>query len=395
MSEKSEPKYRWREGEPLPLLEEHSQVKQQLLKDYLFAYIRVYMSNPIYPRLPLTIVDGFAGGGHYLDDVDRKTILHGSPLVVMEAVREGEAWANRESRTMRKIDARYHFVEEDRDAIEFLKKTVASSDKFKHLLNFNGVVNYHHGRFDQKAYKIIEDIGQRDRGQRAIFILDQYGYKDVPFNVVSKIMKELANSEIILTFNVDSLKQYFSDNKNSRGAMRNIGLEKHIDWNRIEQYSEQGNINAAIQEQLPSAILEASGADYITIFFCKPRRGKLYWLVHLSKIYIAKDVMMKLHWKHANMESSLKLHTESSLEFQHYLDPAIFSLGYKSMSLPFQRKLDISDTFNFTTASKNRCVESLSLAIPKIVYESSEKILTIADLLKNKIVIILLPHLNK
>lgn len=58
-----------------------------------------------------------------------------------------------------------------------------------------------------------------------------------------------------------------------------------------------------------------------------------YWLVHLSKVYRARNVMMDLHWKHANNEP----------HFSYHSGTGIFGLEYKATKTPGQNSFDYCD----------------------------------------------------
>ena len=58
--------------------------------------------------------------------------------------------------------------------------------------------------------KIIKFIKQKGTAHRSLFLLDQYGWSDVSFKTIRKIFSELANPEILLTFAVDALINFFN-----------------------------------------------------------------------------------------------------------------------------------------------------------------------------------------
>ena len=59
--------HHWRIGEDPPLIRPHSLAKHRVLQAYLESYVATLTKNPRQDRLRLTLVDGFAGGGRYLD----------------------------------------------------------------------------------------------------------------------------------------------------------------------------------------------------------------------------------------------------------------------------------------------------------------------------------------
>lgn len=119
-------KYQWEVGCDLPKLDEHSQVKHAVIADYLKRYIEVYMSNATIETLPLTIVDGFAGGGRYEDALTGSEV-EGSPFLILNAIKEAEVTANIDRRKPRVVDAEYHFVEKVKSHFEFLEHEINGS----------------------------------------------------------------------------------------------------------------------------------------------------------------------------------------------------------------------------------------------------------------------------
>lgn len=351
MSNKNK-KYDWEIGSELPQLDEHSETKHLIIADYLKRYVEVYMANAMIERLPLTIVDGFAGGGKYRA-FNRDETTDGSPFLILKSIKEAEALLNIGRRKPRHIEAEYHFIEKDKPHLDFLKQELHLSE-FAHLLSSQ--IQLYNGKFDRVAPDIINRIQQRNKGTRAIFILDQYAYKDVPFNIIRNIFST-TTSEVILTFNFDTLQSFLAENSTNKKALENINLSQFIDWNRLALFKEAGMWQHAIQEQLANAILKGSGANHMTLFFIKPKKGWCYWLVHLSQKFIARDVMMSLHWKHSN----------TSAGFEHHLGEGMFRLGYQATQTAGQNTLNFGEVFDFGSRARERCIERLSEAIPKLL----------------------------
>lgn len=348
-------KYDWQIGESLPKIDEHSNTKHLIITDYLKRYVEVYMANATIEKLPLTIVDGFAGGGKYRAFNQEET-TDGSPFLILSTLKEVEVQLNIGRRKPRYIDVEYHFIEKEVPHLQFLEHEISLSE-YSPLVN-SSLIRLYQGTFKKHALEIIKRIENRKKGKRAIFILDQYAYKDVPFNLIKNIFNR-TNSEVILTFNFDSLQGFISENAANKKALENINLSQYIDWDRLNTFKEEGMWQQAIQEQLANALLKASGAKHITLFFIKPKRGWCYWLVHLSMVYKARDVMMDLHWKHSN----------TSTEFEHHLGDGLFQLGYQATTTENQSSLDFGETFDFGVEAREKCINNLSETIPKILYD--------------------------
>ena len=74
----------WEKGK-IPIIESHSLVKHRIFKEYIEKYLRV-VSKMGFRRshLPLTLIDGFAGGGEFVTENNK--IRLGSPFILMKAV---------------------------------------------------------------------------------------------------------------------------------------------------------------------------------------------------------------------------------------------------------------------------------------------------------------------
>ncbi|MFY2845791.1 three-Cys-motif partner protein TcmP [Achromobacter ruhlandii] len=313
MSKKKD-KWAWAIGEAPPPIQAHSQIKHLVIKDYLSRYIRVLMANPLVPRLPLTLVDGFAGGGLY-QGADHQ-LVPGSPLLLLDTVRAAEAELNVDRHTTRRcIDARYHFVEVIPSTYAHLNHVLC---EYGHGNAIGERIHLHQASFSDVAQEII-NAAATHAGERALFLLDQYNYSDVDLRLVNRILTTLRGSEVLLTFNVDSLISFLSDTPQSKQSAASIGLDQYIDWVGIRIMKSAGRYREAIQRQLAAGIFAASGAKFMTLFFVTPEGASpwSYWLVHLSNAYKANDVMKEVHWTHGNA-------------FGHSLEPGLFQLGYQA-----------------------------------------------------------------
>ena len=293
-------KYNWQIGAAPPSIDHHSLVKHQIVREYLGRYIKVLMSNYNIDRLVLSIVDGFAGGGEYIAP-DGQGYSPGSPQIVVDTITEQEALLNIGRAKPRKVDAKYYFVERHKSTYAYLNALLAA--KYGDARLGKDIISVP-GAFDAHVDKINQDIIKRQGGGRAIFLLDQYAYDKVPVPLIKKVFTEIDKPEVILTFGVDSLISFLADNSQSRKKMEELGLDAHIDWATLESLrgAPPAVWRSAIQRNLAKGLIESSGATHSTIFYITPMGNSswTYWLVHLSKNYKARDVMMELHWEMAN-----------------------------------------------------------------------------------------------
>ena len=71
----------WKLGSPPPKIRAHSLTKHRVLAEYVKRYIETLTKNPAMERLQLTLVDGFAGGNTYVDEVTGQ-LKPGSPSIL-------------------------------------------------------------------------------------------------------------------------------------------------------------------------------------------------------------------------------------------------------------------------------------------------------------------------
>ena len=355
-------KWQWIVGHAPPPLDPHSKVKHQLVRDYLYKYIGVLMANEKMPRLKLTLVDGFAGGGLYTDD---NGIAPGSPLIMLQTAREAEVYLNvARTQKPREVDTRYHFVEPNPSSFEHLTRTLKAEDYGsrigKDILLYNN-------KFESVCANIVEAAATHKGGQRALFLLDQYAYNDIAMPTVRSIFQNLKGAEVILTFNVDSLLTFLTDSKQFRSITQRIGLEQYINWTDIARLKAGSYWRQMIQRQISHGIWRASGARFMTLFFVTPKGNRpwSYWLVHLSNAYRANDVMKTVHWDHGN-------------SFGHSLEGGFFEIGYEAnrdIDVTSQTQMNFMETSAFDEALRLRSVETLQDLLPRMIYNNPNGIL--------------------
>lgn len=359
---KRDDKYLWHVGSRPPPIDPHSLVKHQIVRNYLERYIQVLMSNVLIEKLTLSIVDGFAGGGEYIAD-NGIDIHQGSPLIAMNTVAEQQVVLNVGRQKPRYVDAKYYFVEKNKGNFAYLQHLLGAHGQAS---RFGRDIALIPGAFQQRVDQIITDIRSRAGGQRAIFLLDQYAYDQVPAPLLRTIFSQVKGAEVLLTFNVDSLISFLSDTSQSRKKLEDMGLDRYIDWDTIDRLkSAGGNVwRSAIQRNLARGLVEISGAKHYTIFYITPMGSTTwtYWLVHLSNSFKARDVMMELHWQHAN-------------HFSHYLEPDLFTLGYSTNSdgaATGQNAFDLGQAHHFDSIASARCLTGLEAKLVPSIFELAE-----------------------
>ncbi len=339
-------------GEP-PIIKPHSLAKQDVLRSYLQAYFRTLTFSPGQETLKLTLVDGFAGWGRYTSLMNGD-IVTGSPLIMLESTEKASAAINANRAKPLSFDVDYYFVEKDINAYTFLNSQLTNSDYGRMI---GSKVQMLHSPFEKVAPGIIKNVQQKTpRSGRSIFLLDQYGYKDVDTKLINTILTTLPRSEVILTFNVDALLTFADNDKPLR--LDKISLPDTLKGRSIQDIKEsESDWRLWIQCALYPDLIAACGAKFYTLFYIRSPGGHgCYWLIHLSQHPIARDVMTCTHWDNYNY-------------FVHYGGPGLNMLTAVGYDPGNDNRL-----FGFDDSAKIRCVEALQDQIPETIFRNSDGI---------------------
>ncbi len=354
--------YVWKVGSPLPSIGSHSIAKHDALASYIERYINILSSNPRRRELNLTIVDGFCGGGAYQNG---SKIVHGSPLRILRAVKAAEANLAMTRQNGFSMKSRFFFVDKIQEHTDFLRSQIIESEFKNDLYSSILILN---GSFEEKLKEIINDIRNRGTSHRALFFLDQYGWSAVSFAVIRDIFSSLSNPEVLVTFSVDSLIDYFSDKTHITTGGQAIEINPDIS-DAIKNLKTEHGQRKIIQSILYKHIIRNTGADYYTPFFIRSSDSRRsYWLLHLSKHPRARDEMARLHWKMSNV-------------FVHPGEAGFNALGFDPSVNPDQPKFE----FNFGSDARRDSLAAAINQLPRLVHDDvseSGTPITIGDLFR-------------
>lgn len=337
--------YEWLPGDAPPIIGDHSIAKHEVLYAYLLIYVRVLTRNPGMEGLRLTLVDGFAGGGKYTHPKDRSG-HDGSPLIMLRAMEEAEFAAQDRRKKGFVLDARFFFVESQRPTFEYLNWTINNPD---FVNKYKAKVKLIHSTFENAAPQLVTDIqGGGGRVHRCIFLLDQYGWSDVTLDTVRMVLRELPEAEILLTFSVDKMINFLSEQ--GVPTLHRTGLSEIAKIvPSIKTLPEKRRV---LQRLLTEELTKRCGAAFYTPFFIRPStvNNNDYWFVHLSNHARARDEMAKLHWGLQN-------------HFVHHGDPGLMMLGYDP------RKNDLyqgqGSLFDFSNDAEKLTKDTLREQLPR------------------------------
>lgn len=287
--------FAWTPGGPLPGVDPHSERKLGVLQRYLDVYFDTVASNPHMDRLNIAIVDGFCGGGEYRHG---STTLPGSPLIILDAVRDAQERLSRDHRKPFEIAASFHFVDDERDHIEHLRGVIAATG---HSDRLGSTIHLYCGKFADHLPTIMAQIGKSQRKGRSIFLLDQFGYLDVPMESIQAIFGNFPRAEVLLTFSIDALLNYLSASRGAGETLAQFGVDQEFiaAWEANKGDSEFARITA--QRAVMTHLRNNSRALFFTPFMLfSQASGRMMMFAHLSQHQAARDKMLGVHWEFQN-----------------------------------------------------------------------------------------------
>lgn len=333
--------FAWTPGGPLPAIEAHSERKLEVLRRYLDVYFDTVAAIPHMDRLNIAIVDGFCGGGRYQRGDET---LPGSPLVILDAVQSARERLNRERRKPIEIAATFHFVDDEQDHLDHLRGAIRQAG---HGDGLDASVRLYHGKFAEHLPTIMADIAKNQRKGRSIFLLDQFGYSDVPMEAIRSIFGRLPRAEVLLTFSIDALLNYLSESRGASETLEQFGVDGAFiaAWEANKRDIEFARITA--QRAVMSHLRNHSGALFFTPFMLFAQAsGRMMMFAHLSQHQAARDKMLGVHWEFQN-------------RFLHLGRGSFFELGFDPRLIE-----DKGSLFQFTALDRERMMNELHAELP-------------------------------
>ena len=351
--------FKWKIGEPLPGIEAHTERKLEVIEQYLDVYFDTVTANRRMETLRITIVDGFCGGGLYQKGPETR---YGSPFALLNAVEKAKVRVNAERHKPLEIVAHYYFSDANALHMAALRDELSKSE-------FAGQVDdsiiLQTGEFETLLPIVIADIKKRQRQGRSFFVLDQWGYVDVPVNCLQQIFSSLDKPEAILTFSIDALLNYLRTDGSGLEGLRQFGISEEFvsTWQSLKDDEQFGRATA--QRTVMENLRRNSGAHFFTPFMMYSKTDKRWMLLaHLSKHQAARDKMLSVHWDKQN-------------HFRHIGKGSLFELGFD------HRLLESKDSlFSFRDEDEVTLLGELENELPTRVMDNmTDDILTVEQLL--------------
>ena len=346
--------FNWHPEEPPPSIEEHSKAKLDVLRSYLRAYFDRLNVYPGREEFKIDLIDGFAGGGTFLDD---DKVVSGTPLIMLEESKAALERLNENRTKPLRFDCKCYFIEKEAAHTDHLRRILRERE---YVLDDDRIV-VRNSLFEEEVENILTEIKHRQpRAGRAIFLLDQTGFSQVELKVVAKILGELPAAEVILTFAAEALTNHLANTPEMITMVAPLELTESQIQDLI--LLKNGNAGKAlVQRTLREHIRLVTDATYDTPFFIRPGQSRrALWFLHLSKHPTARDVMIQRHWEIQNT-------------FEHYGTGDFGMLGWDTLRDPGTMPL-----FSFSEMDQNKLHTQLLDTMPRELFSlASEEPVTI------------------
>lgn len=290
--------YDWQNG---PKLDSHTARKHKVVREYFAEYLRVRCGLPQQEKFRVAVVDGFAGGGRYLDGSP------GSPIIFIEELirASNELNIDRANAGMKPIELECLLVLNDakRDVVAVLQKTVAAAtvDIKDVAPKLTLHIEFRCKKFEQ-LYPEIEQMLGAVKVKNIIVNLDQCGTRHIELATLKRIMRLSGSVEIFYTFMIDSLLAYLKKTDP-------LGLVKQLGSYGVDP-SQLSNLDGLMSAEtwLGRAEKLVYNAFKDVALFHSPfsinnPEGWRYWLVHFAKNYRARQVYNQVLHENASYQA--------------------------------------------------------------------------------------------
>jgi len=250
-------------------------MKHNVLSHYLDPWAKIRGTY----NEQLNYIDGFGGIGayHTANDVEQGLYLSnhfGSPVFSVEAIYEQQ-----KLKRIKRVSALV--IDTDQKNLDNLK--LIFEQKKLPLPNFIC------GDFDTEINKILNVL--KKKLYPTFFLLDPFGFSQVKFRTVKRIMTEFDNTEIVITFMYNSINRFLEDPKLETIYNDLFGC---TDWKKFVDSPTQAKERALVtlfRDQCKKA-----GAKYVYPYKLNfPEKNRpYYYLFHLCNHHLGTKIMKEI-----------------------------------------------------------------------------------------------------
>jgi len=349
-------KFSWSpDGSELPEIEPHTKAKHGILEKYLERYLVTLCGNNRGKRKTITIIDGFCGGGMYLDPDDNNALWAGSPIRIIKTVDKALDIVRREkAKPDYQLDTKFIFIDNNKGHINCLKSQLEQSG-LGHYLKDSEKCKIIFGEFEDYVDECINEVRQR-KGS-SFFFLDPKGWSDVSMDSIRRIIS-LQKSEIVYTYMVEKVIR-FLNKKDEVKAYKNV-LEVEGYYALLNFYlSGSPAKHRYIKDETLRLFRERGKAPFVYSFalFANKTQPK-YYLIHLASNPPAQREIKYALWEH------------NTIDLVYQFEYGIYGLGFRTPDYYEQNP----SVINITKENEAKCINNLNDDLMPIIYNHPDGI---------------------
>lgn len=370
----SESQARWSaDGKYIPSIDHHTKAKHKIIEKYIENLIIKLYGETRYGETRFTFIDGFCGGGMYKDE-ESKTIWAGSPIRIINAVREGYKKSKRKYPVP--LNVKYIFIDSKKSHLNCLKNYSMGKAELEELTDeqphsyedeFGRRIEqcqFWKGEFEDLVNNCILTVDSR-KGH-SFFLIDPFGWTDISMRSIRKI-NSLKGSEILYTYMINYIKRFLSKRYTSQkhGFQDILEADGYYEAANLEDFS-MGE-QCYLRDQSIKLFVERGQSQYVFTFSLIPKGENivLYYLMHLSQNLTALEVIKDC------------FEINNNLHYQYHYE--VYGYGFKTSRYYNENQIDIE--FDITKDSYNFCIDKLDSDVGKLIFDNPDGIL-VKDILQ-------------
>lgn len=337
-------------------VEPHTKARHLITEDYVKNWVITLCGNNIGQSKKIVIVDGFCGGGGYVDP-ENNSVWDGSPIRLIKAVEAGLlAVKTTKGKPNYKLDAKFIFVDCNKNHVQSLKEKMIANGLSKYVSDPNKCV-FICNEFENAVPKILSDI--KSRKCSSLFVLDPTGYSDVSMKTFRKIIS-LSKSEILFTFMTEFMVRFLSERNGKLSNAFNDVLESDSYYDKVclDSLDKRGQ-EGYIRNETLRLFRDRCKAKFVYSFalLSSGFRAK-YYLVHLASSPTAQRVIKETLWKYNN------------IDFFYQFKFEVYGLGFRSPEY-YDNNLKI---FNIHEHNTSASISHLDDSLSPLIHSSKKGI---------------------
>lgn len=305
----------------------HTRGKHLVLRGYLHAWLPILGTT----QGKIVFVDGFAGPGEYTRGEP------GSPMVALRAFL-GHAAKHRISSTVK-----FLFIESVKPRAEHLERLV---QPLRQELPEGCTADVRHGEFADVMGSVLDEIEDaKNRLAPALVMIDPFGVKDVPMEVIHRILRH-PRCEVYVSFMFEAINRHIETREFEPHLDTLFGCK---DW--VGGIELTGEDRKVFLYDLYRRRLKDSGAEQVVHFDLYDGKRLKYAIFFATSNLDACDKMKQAVWK-VDPEGSFAFRGSNTPTLDLWKDPNTDALADQLRALAEGRWVTVSELEDFVKSDR-------------------------------------------